>query len=720
MTQPLLGQRSRTELIAELYDRHAAGLFAYAHDQLGDAGSASDVLVAVLSNVSDTEPPRAALYALARREIYQRDIVYSPPVTGLDPVATLVQRVLADLRTHQREVLYLSGVCEMDAAELSWVLDVAADTADELTVSACRRLSQSLSLALASARIPGHLAEVFGALAVAPVRDVLNLAPWATPPARLRSAVLGPRASIAPAIRRPMAPLVRQLWPTTPQWPLPSAENGTAPEAPFGPLSGAPALPAPEAPEDRFPDPFAPPDPDVLSAHEASTEPMPKLGDSVLTALDAAALRPRRRLQRPRPRRAAPMPAPIPGDVLDDAPGRQDGQEDLFRPPTPQARAARAYTDRLVATAPRDGERPPGEHVTESPFPALGDRTGSGQAGTLGGSGRARPLVPFEPAGASGDVLDDLPAAHPLPGWPLQTDQLDALAADERERHARPSSPAAPSAPSVPVASVTPVPPAPTAPIPPAVPAVLAAPVPPAPLPSPASQFAPPVAPPVVPSPDGPPASGTSDPVRPHAVDWFADTSSGAVTGEMPTALPLWTPRPDHLSAPANQARFRLPSWVVCEDHLPEDLPSGAPLRPVPQNPTPTPYETRHDGWTTAPVDVPAAALPALPAPPAAPAPSAPPVPPPGPALPPEFPWNGRTEAPRPEPAEQTTTRTGQPAPSPSGRAASHRRGSRASHARRTKVKTSHHDWAWEVAGFVIAVAIAMIVFFAVPMMTAP
>jgi hypothetical protein len=35
-------------------------------------------------------------------------------------------------------------------------------------------------------------------------------------------------------------------------------------------------------------------------------------------------------------------------------------------------------------------------------------------------------------------------------------------------------------------------------------------------------------------------------------------------------------------------------------------------------------------------------------------------------------------------------------------------------------VRTSHHDWAWEVAGFVIAVAIAMIVFFAVPMMTAP
>ena len=69
MSQPLTGQRPRAEVIAELYDRHAAGLFAYCADQLGDLGSASDVLASVLAAVPDTTPPRAALYAFARREI---------------------------------------------------------------------------------------------------------------------------------------------------------------------------------------------------------------------------------------------------------------------------------------------------------------------------------------------------------------------------------------------------------------------------------------------------------------------------------------------------------------------------------------------------------------------------------------------------------------------------------------------------------------------------
>ncbi|MGC5011086.1 hypothetical protein ACLQ2R_10020 [Streptosporangium sp. DT93] len=663
MTPPLLGQRSRAELIAELYDRHAAGLFAYAHDQLGDAGSASDVLVAVLSNVLDTEPPRAALYALARRAIYQRDIVYSPPLTGLDPVAALVQRVLGDLRTHQREVLYLSGVCEMDAAELSWVLDVAADTADELTVSACRRFAQSLGLALASARIPGHLAEVFGALAVAPVRDVLNLAPWATPAARLRSEVLGPRASIAPTAGRPMSPLVRQLWPTTPQWPLPSPENGGAPGPPPGPpgLSLLPGLGDPAGTvEDRFPDPFAPPDRDAVSAHEASTQPIPKIRDSVLSELDAAALRPRRRLQRPRPRRAAPLSAPVAGDVLDDAPARQE-------PLTPETRAARAYTDRLVAAAPRDGERDTERRPDEvtllgaarvSPAEAL--RTPPADLTDLSVTARV--------SGVYGDVLDDPPGTRPLPGWPLQTDQLDALAArdaDERERRARSSFPGAA------------VPPAPAAPA--------------FPTPVPAS-------PPV-------PAPAPVIPIAPRA-GHASHGSHGSPVEEMPTALPHWTPRPDHLSTPANQERFRLPGWVVREDHLSGDRPSGAPLRPVPAHRTPTSYEAQHGRGTTAPADVSGTA----------PMPSVTPVAPmlpPDPVVPPGSLWSGRAQAPRPAPAARTAS-------SLSGRAAPRRRGCHASHGRKARTRVSHHDWAWEVAGFVIAVAIAMIVFFAVPMMTAP
>ncbi|MBG0832220.1 sigma-70 family RNA polymerase sigma factor [Planomonospora sp. ID67723] len=359
MTQPLLGQRSRSELIAELYDRHAAGLFAYCHDQLGDPGTAGATLAAVLNAVSSTEPPRAALYALARRELLRRDVVYSPPSSGADPVAAFVERVLRDLRPHQREVLFLSGVCEMDTVEMSWVLDVAADTADELTVSACRRFAQSLTLALASARVPLHLQDVFGALAVAPIRDVLARAPWATPPAALRGAVLGPSApGTAPASRSvspsaspassaagSLARSLRPLWPTTATWPQPLAE----PDAPTGPVGT---------------DVFSPPDQDTVSAHEATTEPMPKLRDSVLTALDDAALqspRPRpRRPRRPQPRVAMPLSAPIPADILESNPPRLDYPVpgELFRPLAPETRAALAYTDKLVASAPREA---PGE-----------------------------------------------------------------------------------------------------------------------------------------------------------------------------------------------------------------------------------------------------------------------------------------------------------------------------------------------------------------------
>ena len=184
-----------------------------------------------------------------------------------------------------------------------------ADTADELTVSACRRFAQSLSLALASARVPDHLADVFGAMSVAPIRDVLTRAPWAIPPVGLRAALLGPPGRPATAARRAPSPLVKQLWPTTPAWPLPLAETGAARPGsphravfrtglPAGPLSG-PVLPA-----NRSPDPFSPPDPEVVSAHEAATAPMPKLRDSVLTALDDAGARVSRlRLQRPKPRR---------------------------------------------------------------------------------------------------------------------------------------------------------------------------------------------------------------------------------------------------------------------------------------------------------------------------------------------------------------------------------------------------------------------------------
>ncbi|MFJ2030247.1 RNA polymerase sigma factor [Streptosporangium sp. NPDC087985] len=398
MPPPLLGQRMRGELIAELYDRHAAGLFAYCHDQLGDSGSAAAALVAVFATVPDVEPPRAALYAVARREIYLRDVVYSPPSAGADPVAAFVERVLRDLRPHQREVLYLSGMCQMDTAELSWVLDVAADTADELTVSACRRFAQSLNLALASARVPDHLTDVFGALPVAPVRDVLVRAPWATPPAALRAAALGPRPGTASAASSPIL-RVKPLWPTTPAWPLPLTGTG----------AGEPS------PSEGFPDPFSFRDLDVLSAHEATTEPMPQIRDAVLTALDDVLSRPRRpRLQRPRPRPrgAAPLPtptvsplaspaapppstptaspsaapttppflaAPLPADILDDVLDEPPA-ESLFRPRTPEAPAALLHTDKLVASAPRAEPVP-------APGSAPGPETDTPGGAVTGGAG---------------------------------------------------------------------------------------------------------------------------------------------------------------------------------------------------------------------------------------------------------------------------------------------------------------------------------------------
>ncbi|MFG1754029.1 hypothetical protein [Streptosporangium sandarakinum] len=494
MTQPLLGRRSRGDLVAELYDRHAAGLFAYCHDQLGDPGAAAAALTAVFAAVETAgpyaagevaEPPRAALYALARREIQHRDVVYAPPVAGADLVAAFVGRVLRDLRPHQREVLYLSGVCEMDAFELSWVLDVAADTADELTVSACRRFAQALRPALASMRVPDRMAEVFGALDAAPIRDVLARAPWAVPPPGLRATVLGVRPGTAsappgarpgaapatPGIRprtafasRPSGPPLRRLWPAPPVWPLPPSETDALTSTavfplPIGPVggprdgspgspgpSGSPAFPGspgssgPSGPtgsrgssghpgssaRDRASDLFSPPDPDVVSAHEATTEPMPRLKDAVLTSLDDMSPRARRaRLRRPSPRGSAPLSAPVPGDVLEpeasppspsspspSSPPSPDGFPsvgNLFQPLTREARAALIRTDRLVAAAPRE------EHDRDRRRTDRGRHERREEPDQRGDRGRR------EEAGRRGEH------ERPLPGWPLRADELEDL-----------------------------------------------------------------------------------------------------------------------------------------------------------------------------------------------------------------------------------------------------------------------------------------------------
>ncbi|NJP90281.1 hypothetical protein HCN51_12610 [Nonomuraea sp. FMUSA5-5] len=260
MSQSLTDQRRRAEVIAELYDLHAAGLFAYCADQLGDLGSASDVLVAVLGGVPATPPPRAALYAFARREIHRRDIVYSPPAVDplIDPATALVERTLRELRPHQREVLVLCAVCGLSKQELAWVLDVAPDTAEELAVGAGHRFRQSLGAALASTgvRVPKPVADVYGALAIAPLADVLGRLPWPQPPGTLRIHFAGSRtAAPAPLFTKPR-------WPSPPVWPQPLAEAD--------PASSTVIFPA---------ELLTPPSPAHTPVHEATTAPMPKLRD---------------------------------------------------------------------------------------------------------------------------------------------------------------------------------------------------------------------------------------------------------------------------------------------------------------------------------------------------------------------------------------------------------------------------------------------------------
>ncbi|MET8144956.1 hypothetical protein ABZU32_32040 [Sphaerisporangium sp. NPDC005288] len=267
MTPSLIDRRPRGELVAELYDRHAAGLFAYCHDQLGDTASAANTLVAVLTGVPAIEPPRAALYALARREIYRRDVAYSFPSVdpAADPVTALVERVVREVRPHQREVLLLSAVCGLDTVELAWVLDVAADTAEQLMISARHRFARSLASAVSSARATtpsARLAAEYDVLGVAPAEESLGRLPWRTPSPSLRTRVLAAvpeEPAPDPAKASARAPQQKR-WPTTPRWPLPLAEPN--------PVTNAGVFPAPE---------LTPPAPGRRSKHEATTEPMPRL-----------------------------------------------------------------------------------------------------------------------------------------------------------------------------------------------------------------------------------------------------------------------------------------------------------------------------------------------------------------------------------------------------------------------------------------------------------
>ncbi|GLX97516.1 hypothetical protein [Herbidospora sp. NBRC 101105] len=317
MTTPLTGQRSRSDLIAELYERHAAGLFAYCHDQLGETASAADALVAVLTGVPPTDPPRAALFSLARREIYRRDVSYAMPAVDsiADPATALIERVFRDIRPHQREVLLLSAHCGLSSAELALVLDVAADTAEELATSARHRFAQTLATAVTAARTAPFIArdveEVYDAIGVAPLEDVLARLPWREPPhdvlRRLHQSALP--FDQAPPVRRKSSLPVRKLWPTAPSWPLPLATDTD------------PATNTTVVPLDDLTNPTK--RAERRRRHEALTEPMPRLRGSILKNIGNGP--PKRRMSMP-----TPQPAPAPPETVEAVEAVVEDQLEAF------------------------------------------------------------------------------------------------------------------------------------------------------------------------------------------------------------------------------------------------------------------------------------------------------------------------------------------------------------------------------------------------------
>ncbi|WP_182875326.1 hypothetical protein [Microbispora sp. H10670] len=435
MTSPLTGQRSRSELIAELFERHAAGLFAYCHDQLGETASAADAVVAVFTTApAAADPPsRAMLYALARREIYRRDVSYALPAVDsvADPATALIERVFRDIRPHQREVLLLSEVCGLTPPELSLVLDVAVDTAGELAAGAKRRFTQTLATAVAAARsapfVPPSVAEVYDAIGVAPVADVLARLPWRHPSASVRNRVLAalpyeepgdPAATGTGQVAdesgaQPGAQsgaqsgglVTKRLWPTTPTWPLPLSDPDQVTNT---------CVVKTEA--------LTPQEPRRRAKHEATTEPMPRLRGALLNSLTEGRLR-RKRATRPEPRSqetqshetralesraqgtsaqespaqealAAPVeprtPPRFPSQALSDALSQAPSQASTPSWPQSQASSQPPGSQSQASSQP-PGSQPPGSGLPESasgvPVPGFGVPESARSAGHAGHGG---------------------------------------------------------------------------------------------------------------------------------------------------------------------------------------------------------------------------------------------------------------------------------------------------------------------------------------------
>ncbi|MFC4588253.1 hypothetical protein [Sphaerisporangium corydalis] len=409
MTPSLTDRRPRGELVAELYDRNAAGLYAYCHDQLGGTTSAADALVAVFENVPAVEPPRAALYALARREIYRRDVAYAFPSVdpAVDPATALIERVIREVRPHQREVLLLSAVCGLDVVELAWVLDVAADTAEQLVLSARQRFGHSLSTAVTSAlpapSAPPAVAEAYGALAVAPIEDALARLPWRAPSLGLRVRILSAIPEDATtATARPAGEL---RWPTTPRWPLPLADPN--------PFTNTGVFPAQE---------LTPPKPGRRSRHEATTEPMPKVRvpgqrNSLVKPPPASHAAPPAPPQAPPVSHAAPPPPPPAPPAFREAP-----------PPPPDtlvASSAKPVAPDVPEAAGSTAVDEPAGVRAPMPKRSFGDALAAGNWPTLQRTFAAgRP-----PAKTEGAETEAVPAsAEPEPSLSTEPDTASVLA----------------------------------------------------------------------------------------------------------------------------------------------------------------------------------------------------------------------------------------------------------------------------------------------------
>ncbi|MGI5154861.1 hypothetical protein [Microbispora sp. CA-102843] len=398
MTPPLTGQRSRSELIAELFERHAAGLFAYCHDQLGETASAADAVVAVFTTAPAAEPPsRAALYALARREIYRRDVSYALPAVDsiADPATALIERVFRDIRPHQREVLLLSEVCGLTAPELALVLDVAADTAEELIAGATRRFAQTLETAVTAARsapfVHTSVAEVYDAIGVSPVGDVLARLPWRRPAASVRDRVLAALPYEEPGStttggEQSSGLVTKRLWPTTPTWPLPLSDPDQVTNTC---VVKTDAIAQPQGSRRK-------------AKHEATTEPMPRLRGALLNSLGEGRLR-RKRTERPAP---AERPAALAAPVEPQASPQEPVQSASVTPPP----------------------APDVAKTTPEPFDAFGTSDASHRADpfdALGTAGAPRPTESFDAFGTA--RTDPRPTEPGTAGAPRPTESFDAF-----------------------------------------------------------------------------------------------------------------------------------------------------------------------------------------------------------------------------------------------------------------------------------------------------